>query len=134
MFLVPSLVVFLAKAKIVDKYDLSSLHAVKCGAAPLSEEIETLLRKRLGLDLVSQGYGLTETTLSVTGTPVTGNKMGSVGVLLPDVQCKVNSHFVTSNTRPDRTLLTASTFAPPYQLVWYPWFTVARKKIGKRNK
>jgi acyl-CoA synthetase (AMP-forming)/AMP-acid ligase II len=99
VLLVPSLVIFLAKAKIVDKYDLSSLRAIKCGAAPLSEEIETLVRERLGLDSVSQGYGMTETTLSVTGTPATGNKTGSVGVLLPEVQCKVNNHFITSKTR-----------------------------------
>jgi long-subunit acyl-CoA synthetase (AMP-forming) len=96
---VPSVVVFLAKAKIVDKYDLSSLRAIKCGAAPLSEEIEVLVRERLGLMSISQAYGLTETTLSVTGTPVSGNKTGSVGVLLPEVQCKVNKHFVTSKTR-----------------------------------
>jgi acyl-CoA synthetase (AMP-forming)/AMP-acid ligase II len=122
---VPSLVVFLAKAKIVDKYDLSSLRAIKCGAAPLSEEIEMLLKKRLGLDSFSQGYGMTETTLSVIGAPVTGNKMGSVGVLLPDVQCKVNNHIPTSNTMQDRTVLTASTVVPPYPLIRYPWFTVA---------
>jgi len=101
MFLVPALVVFLAKAKIVDKYDLSSLRAIKCGAAPLSEETETLVRERLGLELISQGYGLTETTLAVTGTPVSGNKTGSVGVLLPEVQCKVNNHFIRSKTRYD---------------------------------
>ena len=95
----PSLVVFLAKAKIVDKYDLSSLRAIKCGAAHLSEEIEKLVTERLGLDSISQGYGMTETTLSVTGTPVTGNKTGSVGVLLPEVQCKVSNHFITSRTR-----------------------------------
>jgi acyl-CoA synthetase (AMP-forming)/AMP-acid ligase II len=96
---VPSLVVFLAKAKIIDKYDLSSLRAIKCGAAPLSEEIEVLVKERLGLESISQGYGLTETTLAVTGAPVSGNKTGSVGVLLPEVQCKVNKHFVTSKTR-----------------------------------
>ena len=101
MSLVPALVVFLAKAKIVDKYDVSSLCAIKCGAAPLSEETETLVRERLGLELISQGYGLTETTLAVTGTPVSGNKTGSVGVLLPEVQCKVNNHFIRSKTRYD---------------------------------
>jgi acyl-coenzyme A synthetase/AMP-(fatty) acid ligase len=132
---VPSLVVFLAKAKIVDKYDLSSLRAIKCGAAPLSEEIEILVRKRLRLDSFSQGFGMTETTHALTGTPVTVNKTGSVGVLLPDVQCKVNNHFLTSNTRQDRTVLTASTVVPPYPLIRYPWFTVARTKLEtEKNK
>ena len=106
--MVPSLVVFLAKAKIVDKYDLSSLRAIKCGAAPLSEEIETLVTERLGLESISQGYGMTETTLYITSTPVSGNKTGSVGVLLPEVQCKVSNHFITSMTRGEWNLLTAS--------------------------
>jgi acyl-CoA synthetase (AMP-forming)/AMP-acid ligase II len=99
LLLVPALIVFLAKAKIVDKYDLSSLRAIRSGAAPLSEEIETLVKERLGLMAVAQAYGMTETTLSVTGTPVSGNKTGSVGVLLPEVQCKVNNHCITSKTR-----------------------------------
>jgi acyl-CoA synthetase (AMP-forming)/AMP-acid ligase II len=102
MFLVPSIVVFLAKAKIVDKYDFSSLRAIKCGAAPLSEEIEMLVRERLGLESISQGYGLTETTLSVTGTPITGNKTGSVGVLLPEVQCKVVDLETGRNVGPNQ--------------------------------
>ena len=99
VFLVPSLVVFLAKAKIVDKYDLSSVRGIKCGAAPLSEEFEMLVRQRLGLESISQGYGLTETTLAVTSAPVTGNKTGSVGILLPEMQCKVSNNFITRKTR-----------------------------------
>ncbi|GFG35622.1 hypothetical protein Cfor_02545, partial [Coptotermes formosanus] len=88
--LVPPLVVFLAKAKVVDEYDLSSVRVIKCGAAPLSEEMETLVRKRLvGLESVTQGYGLTETTLSVTYSPPSGSKRGSVGMLIPGMQCKV---------------------------------------------
>lgn len=87
---------FLAKAKIVDEYDLSSVRNIRCGAAPLSEEIEALAAKRLALSSVSQGYGLTETTLSVISAPESGNKKGSVGVLLPGVQCKVNNHLITS--------------------------------------
>ena len=97
--MVPYLVAFLAKAKIVDKYDLSSVCIIKCGAAPLSEEIEMLVRKRLGVQSVAQGYGLTETTFAVTSAPKSGNKRGSVGVLLPEVQCKVNNNFITSKRR-----------------------------------
>lgn len=90
LFLVPPLVVFLAKAAIVDKYDLSSVEHIYSGAAPLSEEIETLVKKRLGIDSVSQGYGLTETTLMVIGPPESGiEKKGSVGTLRPGVKCKV---------------------------------------------
>jgi acyl-coenzyme A synthetase/AMP-(fatty) acid ligase len=93
--LVPPLVVFLAKADIVDKYDLSSLQRIYCGAAPLSEETETLVKKRIGLGAVIQAYGLTEATLVVIGPPESGIlKKGSVGTLKPGVKCKVNSHLI----------------------------------------
>jgi acyl-coenzyme A synthetase/AMP-(fatty) acid ligase len=92
---VPPLAVFLAKADIVDKYDLSSLQRIYCGAAPLSEETETLVKKRLGIDAVIQGYGLTEATLLVLGPPESGIlKKGSVGTLKPGIKCKVNSHLI----------------------------------------
>jgi len=102
LFLVPFLAVFLAKAKIVDKYDLSSLRTIKCGAASLSEEIEMLVKERLRLDSITQGYGLTETTLSVTGSPVSGNKTGSVGVLQPEVQGKVVDLETGRNVGPNQ--------------------------------
>jgi long-subunit acyl-CoA synthetase (AMP-forming) len=93
--------VFLTKAKIVDEYDLSSVRIIRCGAAPLSEEIEALVAKRLGMSSVSQGYGLTETTFAVISAPQSGNKRGFVGVLLPGEQCKVNNHLTTSKRNQD---------------------------------
>ena len=91
LFVVPPLVVLLAKAKVVDNYDLMSLRSIVSGAAPLSEDIELLLNKRLGIDTVKQGYGLTETTLGIICTPIDKNKNGSSGVLVPGVTCKVCS-------------------------------------------
>lgn len=44
--LAPPLAVFLAKTPKLDKYDLSCVQNVNCGAAPLSQEIETTLKKR----------------------------------------------------------------------------------------
>lgn len=44
--IVPPLAVFLAKHPLVLKYDLSSLHEVWCGAAPLSSEIQKAVTKR----------------------------------------------------------------------------------------
>jgi long-subunit acyl-CoA synthetase (AMP-forming) len=99
--LVPSLVIFLSKAKIVDKYDLSSVKMIYCGAAPLSEKVETLLRKRLGLDSIMQGYGLTETTLTIVASPPFGGKSGSVGLLVPGIKCKVNNLLMKRKTRKD---------------------------------
>jgi acyl-coenzyme A synthetase/AMP-(fatty) acid ligase len=97
LMLVPSLVVFLAKAKIVDKYDLSSLQNIYCGAAPLSEEVQTLVKRRLRIDSVKQAYGMTETTLAVTASTADKHKNGSSGILLPGMKCKVNRHLITSD-------------------------------------
>lgn len=46
-FMVPPLMVFLAKHPSVDKYDLSSLRELYCGAAPLSREVEDAVLKRI---------------------------------------------------------------------------------------
>lgn len=102
--LVPSLVVFLAKAKIVDEYDLSSVQHVFSGAAPLSKESETLLKKRLRVQSIKQAYGMTETTLVVTLPPPNGNKSGSSGILVAGVKCKVNNPLITGETRQYRQL------------------------------
>ncbi|PSN29669.1 Luciferin 4-monooxygenase [Blattella germanica] len=89
LFLAPPLVLFLAKSPIVDNYDLSSVRDLRCGAAPLSKHVLSEVSKRLKLKNIRQGYGLTETTLSVTVTPFNKVKYGSCGVLVPDTQCKV---------------------------------------------
>ncbi|PSN40352.1 Luciferin 4-monooxygenase [Blattella germanica] len=89
LFLVPPLVIFLAKAKIVDNFNLSSIRSIRCGAAPLSEEVEVLLNERLGVGPVLQGYGMTETTLAVLVTPTDKHKTGSSGVVVPGMKCKV---------------------------------------------
>lgn len=80
--LVPPLMVFLAKHPLVDKYDLSSIKIIWCGAAPLSREVETAVKKRLNNPEIRQGYGMTETTLSVVKVPENGNKSGSAGKLV----------------------------------------------------
>uniref|UniRef100_A0A182TA88 Luciferin 4-monooxygenase n=1 Tax=Anopheles maculatus TaxID=74869 RepID=A0A182TA88_9DIPT len=65
--LAPPLMVFLAKHPLVDKYDLSSLVFLGCGAAPLSKELELAVMKRLpNLQMILVGYGLSETSLGVT--------------------------------------------------------------------
>lgn len=46
-FMVPPLMVFMAKHPLVDKYDMSSLTELYCGAAPLSREVEEAVLKRL---------------------------------------------------------------------------------------
>ncbi len=65
---VPPVVLLLGKSPIVDKYDLSSLRIIGSGAAPLTRELVSMVRKRLNVP-VRQGYGLSETS-PVTHTQV----------------------------------------------------------------
>lgn len=92
-FLVPPLMIFLSKNTLVDKYDLSSLRLITCGAAPLSKETEDVVRKRLNNPnlLIRQGYGLTELTGAAGGVLIPRGipKPGSVGEVNTGVSAKV---------------------------------------------
>lgn len=66
-FIVPPILLALAKHPIVDKYDLKSLQVIACGAAPLGSDIQQLCAKRLNC-VVKQGWGMTE--LSPVGTGI----------------------------------------------------------------
>jgi len=89
--IVPPIVVLLCKHPAVQDYDLSSLRAMKSGAAPLSAEIIRRLSEVLPNMSIGQSYGMTETCTTVTfpqleqkiGTP------GSAGRLLPGIVARV---------------------------------------------
>lgn len=55
----PPVVLALAKHRLVDDYDLSSLRFITSGAAPLDAELQGAAQRRVGCR-VQQGYGLTE--------------------------------------------------------------------------
>ena len=88
-YLVPPIILGLAKHPVVDKYDLDSLEVIMSGAAPLSGDLAQAASERLGA-VVMQGYGLTETS------PVThmipdepgSDRPGSIGFLLPNTEAK----------------------------------------------
>jgi acyl-CoA synthetase (AMP-forming)/AMP-acid ligase II len=89
-FLVPPILLALAKHPLVDRHDLSSLDAIVSGAAPLDPGIARAVADRIGCRVV-QGYGLTETS-PVTHLPPDGPGMdakpGSVGPPLPGTECR----------------------------------------------
>ncbi|XP_055531065.1 uncharacterized protein LOC129721953 [Wyeomyia smithii] len=89
VFVVPPLVVFLAKHPLVDSYDLSSVDTLLCGAAPLSKETEDLVRQRLNIRYVRQGYGMSETTLATLVQSGEVHKSGSVGMVQVGTLAKV---------------------------------------------
>lgn len=58
-FIVPPILLALAKHPIIDNYDLSSLDGVSCGAAPLGDNTAQAVETRLDC-VVKQGFGMTE--------------------------------------------------------------------------
>lgn len=89
-YLVPPIVVALAKHPSVDKYDLSALRGINSGAAPLGASIARACAERLGC-LLKQGYGLTEASPVTHTNPLVSekNKIETVGLLIPNTECMV---------------------------------------------
>ncbi len=89
-FIAPPIALALARHPLVDQFDLSALKSIVSGAAPLSAELEEACSKRLGC-VISQGYGLTETSPVLTAHPPVEGRIrhGSAGQLLPNTEAKV---------------------------------------------
>lgn len=103
LFVVPSLLLFLASHPAVKMEHLASVKAVTSGAAPATEGLMQKFREKLGRKEVNirQGYGMTEsspvTLLMPRLTP--RSKIGTVGVLLPNTEAKIVS-LQTSEVMP----------------------------------
>jgi acyl-CoA synthetase (AMP-forming)/AMP-acid ligase II len=88
--LVPPIVLGLVKHPAVAQFDLSSVRLVFSGAAPLGEDVQRELSKKLGCPVV-QGYGMTEAS-PVTHLSPTRNapiKPGSCGCVVPNTEVKI---------------------------------------------
>jgi acyl-CoA synthetase (AMP-forming)/AMP-acid ligase II len=89
-YLVPPIVLALAKQPAVDQFDLSKLEVIMSGAAPLGGDLAGEVANRLGC-LVMQGYGLTETspvTHMIPDDEPGKNRAGSIGFPIPNTECK----------------------------------------------
>ena len=87
-YLVPPIVLALAKHPMVEQFDLGSLRLIFSGAAPLSGVLGAEAAERTGAEVV-QGYGLTETSPVTHSTVLGQGKAGSIGVPLPGTQVRV---------------------------------------------
>ncbi|KAK2750188.1 hypothetical protein FQN57_004684 [Myotisia sp. PD_48] len=88
-YIVPPVVLQLAKHPIVDKYNLTSLRMLSCGAAPLTHELVNAVYARIGTG-IKQGYGLSECspTTHTLSWKDWNTHTGSVGKLLPSQEMK----------------------------------------------
>ncbi len=87
-FAVPPIVLGLAKAPIVDDYDVSSLQQIFSGAAPLGAELAAEAAARTGCEVV-QGYGMTELS-PVSHCTVEGDyRPGTCGVTVSNTESRI---------------------------------------------
>ncbi len=90
IFIAPPVAVALAKHPLVDQYDLSSVHTVLSGAAPLDGQLAQAVADRLGVRMI-QGFGMTE--LSPVSHAIPNDRpdlpLSSVGFTLPNIECRL---------------------------------------------
>jgi long-chain acyl-CoA synthetase len=76
---------------IAGKYDLSSIRACISGSAPLAAETKHRFEALTGGTLM-EGYGMSETPTATHINPLRGeNRVGSIGLPFPDVECRIVS-------------------------------------------
>lgn len=85
----PPILVMLAKRPETEKYNLSSLVNILCGAAPLSKELQNEISEKFNLKVV-QTWGMTEVTCSCLHVPGgMDDRSGSVGYIDPNSEIKL---------------------------------------------
>ena len=86
--MVPTMLQILLAMPLED-YDLSSLSYIVSGASPLSIDVVNEFEKRVPSVHIRQGYGLTETSASMTVTRPDSRKLGSVGPPSPGFDVRI---------------------------------------------
>lgn len=90
LYIAPPIAVALAKHPIVDQYDISTVHTIFSGAAPLDGDTAEAAGRRLGARMM-QGYGMSELSPVSHAMPYTRHDIpvSSVGTILPNIVCKL---------------------------------------------
>ncbi|KAH0829185.1 AMP binding protein [Lanmaoa asiatica] len=95
LLVVPPMLVVLARHEAIERYKMTSIRMIYSGAAPLGSDLVATIRKRLrkvGVDVaVSQAYGLTETspTVTILHSDDANTRIGSVGRVLPNLEVRL---------------------------------------------
>jgi len=87
--MVPPLLIFMAQHPSVEKYDITSLKRVMSAAAPLSAELCAAVKSRTSIEVIRQGYGMTELSPLSHYCPMDADNPGSVGVPVLNTVCKI---------------------------------------------
>jgi len=88
MYVVPPVMIALAKHPMVDAYDLSAVEQVNSGAAPLGGDVTETVAARLGC-ISTQGYGMTELSPVSHVSPFGKGRPGASGVAVPNTESRI---------------------------------------------
>ncbi len=88
-FGVPTMYVAILNHEGARKCDMSSLKACRTNAAPLPVAVKKSFDTLIGKETLIEGYGLTETSPLTHANPLCRPKTGSIGIALPDTDCKI---------------------------------------------
>ncbi len=88
--LVPTMYIGILNHPDIGKVDLRSIKGCFSGSAPLPHDVITEFEKKTGAIIV-EGYGLTETSPVTHVNPFieNGRKVGSIGMPIPDTDCRI---------------------------------------------
>ncbi|RZC41434.1 AMP-binding domain containing protein, partial [Asbolus verrucosus] len=89
LFAVPSILLFLVKSPLVEKYDVSSIQDIVCGGALVPKELEKMVEERLKVKSVRQAFGMTEASGAITILPKNVKKYGTAGKVTVSFKIKV---------------------------------------------
>ncbi|XP_058191371.1 probable CoA ligase CCL7 [Rhododendron vialii] len=91
LWVVPPIVLALAKNSAVKKYDTSSLRQIGSGAAPLGKDLMAECTKNFPQAVVIQGFGMTETCgiISMEDDRKGPRNSGSAGTVVAGVECQI---------------------------------------------
>ncbi|KAM1803861.1 hypothetical protein ACFX12_029791 [Malus domestica] len=105
LWVVPPIVLALAKNSMVKKFNLSSLKHICSGAAPMGKELMEECAKNFPQGVVAQGYGMTESCgiISVDYTLAGTRHTGSTGMLVSGIECQIVS-IDTQKPQPPKQL------------------------------
>ncbi|CAN1252961.1 Probable CoA ligase CCL7, partial [Linum perenne] len=105
MWVVPPVILALAKQSLVNKYDLSSLKQFGSGAAPLGKDLMMECSKKFPHAIILQGYGMTETCaiVAVENPQLPPRNSGAAGRLAAGVESQIISVDSSYFNNPEAT-------------------------------
>ena len=82
---VPLWMKLIASKEEYQKYDIKSLKVITCGSAPLPVDVIYKVEELTGA-IITEGYGMTETVNTITINGHDHRKIGTVGVVNPNIE------------------------------------------------